>query len=263
VTISNSIFPHPFEMLYEKSAGIRQSDICVILTCYKYGHEGMEALDCLAAQTEEFFDLVFIDDHSPDNSVDLLLSWFNGNANNNKFNSIKFIRHIQNQGLSNSRNTAISLVNSPFVFILDADNQIYPRALSRLKSAIESSRLDMSYSLIEVFGSEEKIIGNSIWDPGRFAYGNYIDAMALIKTDVFYKLGGYRVMPNKFGWEDYDLWCKMVDHGLSGCHVPEVLCRYRVHEKSMLRTKTNDFVSQELDAVRADFEAHHSFKFYF
>lgn len=263
MSMLKKINPHPYEVIYQKLPVARQADICVIITCFKYGHEGLEALDSLLAQTEAFFDLVLIDDHSPDDSVEVLLTWFESNASNKKFNSVKFIKHIENQGLSSSRNTAISLVEAPFVFILDADNQIYPRALSRLKSAIEFSGLVMSFSLIEVFGSEEKIIGNSIWDPGKFAYGNYIDAMSLIRTDVLQRLGGYRVMPNKFGWEDYDFWCKMVDHGLSGCHVPEVLCRYRVHNQSMLRTVTNDFVIQRLHALKVDFEAHHSFKFYF
>jgi glycosyltransferase involved in cell wall biosynthesis len=262
VTAFNSIIPHSYEVIYQKNS-TRQTDITVIVTCYNYGREGVDALNSLLAQTEDFFNLVFIDDHSPDNSVDLLLSWFVNNGATDKINSIKFIRHTENQGLSKSRNTAISLVNTPFVFILDADNQIYPRALTRLKCAIVNSGLEMAYSLIEVFGSESKIIGNSIWDTGKFAYGNYIDAMALLKTSVFHQLGGYRVMPNKFGWEDFDFWCKMVDHGLSGCHVPEVLCRYRVHDQSMLRTVTNDFVVKRLEALRADFEAHHSFKFYF
>ncbi len=261
--MNNKIIPHPYEVVYQKHPVDRQSDICVVITCFKYGSEAIEALESLLLQTEGFFDIILIDDHSPDNSVDILLSWFELNAMSEKFNSVKFIRHVENQGLSNARNTAISLVETPLVFILDADNQIYPRALSRLKAAIESSGMSMSYSLIEAFGAEEKIICNSIWDPEKFAYGNYIDAMALIRTDVLQQLGGYRVMPNKFGWEDYDFWCKMVDHGLSGCHVPEILCRYRVHNQSMLRTKTNDFVRQRLHALKADFEAHHSFKFYF
>ena len=40
------------------------------------------------------------------------------------------------------------------------------------------------------------------------------------------------------GWEDYDFWCKFVEHDLSAVFVPEMLCRYRWHGKSMSVTET-------------------------
>jgi hypothetical protein len=49
-----------------------------------------------------------------------------------------------------------------------------------------------------------------------------------------------------YGWEDYDLWCKFVEAGIEGVFVPEILCRYRVHGSSMVRTETIN----RIDAVR-------------
>ena len=49
------------------------------------------------------------------------------------------------------------------------------------------------------------------------------------------EVGGYTHLDG--GWEDYDFWCKFIDHGLVAAYVPEILCRYRVHEASMLHTE--------------------------
>jgi hypothetical protein len=122
----------------------------------------------------------------------------------------------------------------------------------------------MAYSLLERFGDETSLMGNAVWLPMRFSYGNYIDAMALIRTEVLRELGGYRKLPFDFsGWEDYDMWCSFVDRGLKGCHVPQILCRYRVSRNSMLRVETSDFLNANLDLVREDFQKHHTFEFRF
>ncbi|MDD3609753.1 MAG: glycosyltransferase family A protein [Halothiobacillaceae bacterium] len=253
----------PTEIVFEKTCEASPAQITVTITCFKYGVEGREALDSLLSQTETCLDVVLIDDRSPDDSVERLLPWFEENASNPKFGRLLFIRHVENQGLSQSRNTALSHVKTPYVFILDADNMIYPRALQVLREALENSGRAMAYSLIERFEAEAGIMGNSLWIPERFAHTNYVDAMALIRMDVLREIGGYRIMPFKFGWEDYDLWCSFVDRGLKGCHVPQILCRYRVHYQSMLRTSTNNIVVERGDEIRADMEAHHNFKFLF
>lgn len=252
----------PYEILFEHTNDAqRQVGVSVIITCYKYGLVGLEALNSLLLQTESAFDVILIDDHSPDNSLAHLLPWFEQHAQHPNFRRLLLIRHVVNQGLSKARNTAISLACSPYVFILDADNLLYPRALNTLRNAMDISGADMAYSMIEVFGGRSDIVSNSVWIPEKFAKANYIDAMAMIKTRVVKDLAGYRVMPDKFGWEDYDFWCKLVDHGLKGCHVPQILCRYRSHDQSMVNTETRDFLIRKMTLAKEDFERHHTFKF--
>lgn len=253
----------PAETLFFKQHPDRKAQVSVAISCYKYGKEAIEALTSVLPQTEPVVDLVVIDDCSPDDSADVLETWLRSNGDSPVFGNVTLARHLQNQGLSRSRNTALSLVTTPYIFILDADNQLYPRAVQVLREAIECSGRAMAYSLIEKFGDEAGIINNSLWVPEQFSYGNYIDAMSLLRTSVLRDLGGYRPMINNFGWEDYDLWCSFVDHGLRGCHVPQILCRYRVHKASMLRTVTNQFFSEDTRRVREDFRAHHKMEFYF
>ena len=48
-----------------------------------------------------------------------------------------------------------------------------------------------------------------------------IDAMALIAKWAWAAVGGYAHIP--YGWEDYDFWCRCVEHGLWGQQIPEIL----------------------------------------
>jgi|SRR5271166_275737 len=256
------ILVQPFEMMFDKPPTGSDAQISVLISCYKYGKEATEALASLQRQTEPKINVVLVDDHSPDDSVAILTKWFAAHGDDKKFERITFVRHLKNHRASQTRNTALSLVSTPYTFILDADNLLYPRALKTLREALETSGYAMAYSLVEKFGLEPGILNNSLWIPEKFSYGNYIDMLALIRTEVLKELGGFRLMPKDFGWEDYDLWCSFVDRGLKGCHVPQILCRYYVHEGSITQTSAKDFTQHHLEEVQKDFEAHHSMPFY-
>ncbi|MDH6590969.1 glycosyltransferase involved in cell wall biosynthesis [Variovorax sp. TBS-050B] len=122
------------------------------------------------------------------------------------------------------------------VFVIDADNQIYPRALERLLEAFNGREYDAAYSQIELFGNQTGLGLADVWSKNLFRSGNYVDAMALISKRSWSQVGGYSHIES--GWEDFDFWCKFVDHGMEAIFVPEILCRYRVHGASMLRTDT-------------------------
>jgi glycosyltransferase involved in cell wall biosynthesis len=139
--------------------------------------------------------------------------------------------------LAEARNTGFRLAGAEYVFVLDADNMIYPRAVGRLLDAIVGTEYGAAYTQLEFFGSEQRLGHADIWSKAKFKNRNYVDAMALVRKASWEIVGGYTHM--RGGWEDYDFWCKFIDHGMAALFVPEVLCRYRVHGSSMLRTRTN------------------------
>jgi hypothetical protein len=72
------------------------------------------------------------------------------------------------------------------------------------------------------------------WDPQRLRYGNFIDAMAMVRRQALLDAGGYVTDPRLHGWEDFALWCAFAQKGLDGVRVPEILARYRVAAHSMI-----------------------------
>ena len=195
-------------------AQVMRSDIAVIIPLYNYQQYIIECLQSVVDQTLEHVSVVVIDDCSTDDGPARVIDFLKANAA--RFSSARVIRHIRNQGLSMARNSGIAWSDEPLVFMLDADNRIRPPALARLKAALAVSGADFAYSQIFVFGGQTDIGPTDIWHVDRLRHGNTIDAMALIRRTALKKAGGYAVLADDHGWEDYDLWCRFFTLGLRG-----------------------------------------------
>jgi hypothetical protein len=70
--------------------------------------------------------------------------------------------------------------------------------------------------------------------------------MAMFDRAQLINIGGYDTELFKFGWfgwEDYDLWLRIAEARLRVSFLPNVLCLYRHHQRSMTTT-TNLFERQ-------------------
>ena len=227
-----------------------ESDVTVAVTLYNYGHVVTNALASVARQDTSRIDLVVADDCSTDDSRPVVLEWMAANAA--RFGRCTFVGHQHNQGLAATRNQGFALAQTPFVFVLDADNEIYPRCLDVCLRTANNADADAVYTLLEVFGDTHGVMGTDLWEPEALVHGNYVDAMALMRRSTWTRVGGYRHMPAN-GWEDYDFWMKVAEAGLTVVRVPEILCRYRKHGSSMLRTHPGGTI----DRLCADMHLHH------
>lgn len=243
------------KLIFHK-AGHTKAEVSVIITLYNYGNVVSETLNSLLGQTLSDFDLIIVEDCSSDDSLAVTQNWLE--TNQERFNEIKLLQHHRNQGLGKARNSAFAATTTPFVFVLDADNLLYPGALSTLLKSLQLSGADFAYSYLEHFGDSRRIGGLHPWLPEQLVYGNTIDAMVLMKKSTWEKAGRYSEDMPYNGWEDYDLWFKIAERGGWGIRVPQILCRYRVHIGSMLNQETNKKVGELKEYIR---KKHPSFSF--
>ena len=241
----------PHEVLYSAMRHDR-ARVTVAITLYNYAHTVLSALESVGAQQLPDVDLVVVDDRSSDGGADMVRDWMMSHAD--RFGRCILVRHEENQGLAGARNQAFSLAATPFAFVLDADNQLYPRCLHRCLELADRTDADAVYTIIEVFGDECGVMGTDLWSSESLARQNYIDAMALVRRATWRTVGGYRRMPAQ-GWEDYDFWLKFAETGLVVHRVPEILCRYRRHDTSMLRQVTN--AAENIGRLHHDMLLHH------
>jgi hypothetical protein len=209
--------------------------VSILMTVYNHAELAPIALRSVAAaEFDGPIEVIAVDDASGDDSVEALrrawanYPWLNG----------KLISRSVNGGLpASSRNLAFEHASGDLLFILDADNLVLPSGLTKLSAALERDEsAAFSYGIVERFDSSGPL-GIECWidwDPDRIRYGNYIDAMALIRREQFEQVGRYPTDPSLAGWEDYALWAAMAEAGMHGVRVPDFVGRYRVSQHSML-----------------------------
>ena len=118
--------------------------------------------------------------------------------------------------------------------MLDADNGVYPDVLRRLVGALDADPdAAFAYAPIAVRRGKKFLSLSSArpWLPDQLRLGNYIDAMALVRTEVLREFGGWD--PEMDGWEDFHLWARMAEEGLHAAFVPQVLSWYRTSSHSL------------------------------
>lgn len=230
---------NPHSVLLEKTTD-QVSEVTVCLSLYNYEQHIVDTLESVKAQTLMPLDLLVVEDRSTDDSLVIAGTWLQENADH--LNQITLVRHRENRGLARARNTAILLAETPFLFILDADNLLYPRCIERcLEALLADPNAAMAYPLIEKFGEEEEVMGNVMWERSQFLAENKIDAMSLIRRSALLQVDGYSYLEaiGPLGWEDYDLWCKFFDADLYGIPIGEILTRCHTHSASMLQSISN------------------------
>ncbi len=211
----------------------RRPRASVVLTVFNYAHTVGEAVASVAASEFADIELVVVDDASTDASDQVVRQTLA------RFPALTatIVTRGRNQGLPQARNAGVRHARGDYVFILDADNAVFPHCLGRLVAALDSNPdAAFAYGLLEVFdaaGSRDLLSWRD-WDPAKLRYGNYVDAMAMIRRSVLESVGGYTTDPRLFGWEDFALWCTVAEHGWTGVRVPEILARYRKGLLSMI-----------------------------
>jgi hypothetical protein len=207
--------------------------VSVILTVFNYAGFVTGAIDSVAAGDLADVELVIVDDASTDGSgacIDRALRacpWLRATV----------ITRGSNGGLPAARNLGLEHARGDYVFILDADNEVLPGGLTRLAEALdEAPEAGFAYGIIQQFGPGGPVgVMNWLgWDARRLRYGNFIDAMSMMRRSVLVDAGGYTTDTRLHGWEDFDLWCKLADRGIGAVSVPEFVARYRVGLHSMI-----------------------------
>lgn len=111
--------------------------ISVIVPIYNVEQYIKFCVDSILAQTFKDFEVILVDDASPDNSYALCQKLYSEN------DKVKFVRHEKNQGLGAARNTGIKHALGKYVTFVDSDDFILPDALEKFYNAAEKSNAEV------------------------------------------------------------------------------------------------------------------------
>ncbi len=222
--------------------------VSAAVTLYNYGGVIRDALESLAASTSVAIEIVVVDDHSSDDGRNTVEQFMLDHPDL----AVSLIGKDVNAGLADARNDAFAAARGEYVFVMDADNEVYPTCLARLCETLDEDQgAAAAYSILEDFGAARNLRSALDWDPARLCVANYIDAQAMWRRSDWERLGGYRNDDRfVYGWEDWDLWLRLADTAGHAVLRREILGRYRVQSSSMI-SLTNLETTDAIAAMRS------------
>ena len=213
--------------------------VSVCIPVRNHAPEIIDALESVAGAEGPLFEILVLDDCSTDRTLDAVVDWMKARPHVLG----RVMGRPVNRGLGAGRNDLLRSARGEYAFMLDADNTIYPAALARLCEALDGDPgAAFAYCMLERHsaGRSLGLLSDGPWEPDRLRDGNYVDAMAMLRRLTVLELGGYSEDIRLYGWEDFDLWCRVAERGGHGLFVPEILCRYRQNDHSMLSVAAID-----------------------
>ena len=112
-------------------------EISVIVPVYKVEKYLNECIDSILAQTFTDFELILVDDGSPDSCPALC------DAAAEKDSRVRVIHKI-NGGVSTARNAGLAAAQGNWIAFVDSDDRVLPQFLEKLYSAALEKNTDIS-----------------------------------------------------------------------------------------------------------------------
>lgn len=205
-------------------------DISVVIPCFNHGEYILDAIASVEASGEVNYELIIINDGSTDAYTLSVLDKLRDRSYH--------VVDLENQGLANARNHGIAIASSRYILPLDSDNKIRPDYMRKgIDKLDESPEIGIVYGDVEFFGETTGVWSLPDFDLYRLMIGNFIDACAVFRKQVWQDCGGYDPhMPDKLGYEDWDFWLSAAEKGWQFWHIPEVMFDYRTRSDSMVQT---------------------------
>lgn len=104
--------------------------VSVIIPMYKVAEHLEQCIHQIKAQTYKQLELIFVDDASPDDAYERVLSTIPSLEAEGM--QVKLLRHEKNSGVAVARNTALDSATGEYIYSFDADDAMEPHLIERL-----------------------------------------------------------------------------------------------------------------------------------
>lgn len=219
--------------------------ISIIIPCYKYACYLAECVDSVVNQTYKAKEIIIINDGSPDNTSEVAKELIAKYPDDNII-----LIEKENGGNSSARNAGIKIATGTHIMALDPDDKLVPAALEENLKLLTDDMAISQTALME-FG-DRHIINVPTTSPSleRILQSNTIFCNAVFPRKAWVEVGGYdesEVITK--GYEDWELWIRMLAAGYHVNVSDFIALRYRVHEGQMTQATTHPYRQQMYDYI--------------
>lgn len=199
--------------------------VSIIMTAYKQASFIEESIRSVLSQTYKNWELVIVDDGSPDNVGEVVRPFAE------KDDRIKFY-HTENHGVSAARNFGVGHSCGDFILPLDADDVIKESYIEECLTMFrEFPDAKVVYCQWEYFGVTTATPPLSYKGYKNLLLDNSIFNTAMFRRSDWSRIGGWdeKIM---VGREDWEFWIRLLDEDAVVVQIQKPLFRYRIKEQS-------------------------------
>lgn len=231
-----------------------QANVTIGFPVYNVEKYIYRSLESALNQDFDNYEIIVVDDCGSDKSMEIVDKLAKSHP---KGEIIRIIRHQQNKGLAEARNTAIKNAKGKYIFFLDSDDHIPTNALSTLFNAAEKYQTDVTYGSSykekegEIFeDSDNKLSFTLFINPGEyttFLYSNIQDIIPEVVWNILFSMDFLRkndlLFPDIRRQEDLAF-----DEVFQPCVkkaviLPDKTYYYVVREDSLMNRKVRDKIN--------------------
>ena len=196
--------------------------VSIVLPTYKRAHVLPHAIRSVLEQSYQNWELIVIDDNSPDDTA-IVVQSFNDAR-------IHYVKNDPNLRLPRALNRGFALAKGDYLTWTSDDNLLAKNAIEKMVNRLKAGDCDFVYADYYMF-SEQNADGHPLdvhHDklPGKLQLekGNHIGACFMYTRKVYEETGEYD--PELFLAEDYDYFIR-ASKRFRFCHIPEALYYFR------------------------------------
>jgi len=181
-------------------------------------------IESVRQQYYPFWELCLCDDGSTDReTLDVLASYRGVDPR------IKMVRLERNQGIARASNRAAEISTGAWLAMLDDDDELAPDALLEIaRAVIADPEIDFVYTDEDKISESGDLLEHYCkpdWSPEHLLSVNYILHLLVVRKELFYAVGQFRLEFS--GAQDYDLVLRLASRAQHVYHIPRILYHWR------------------------------------
>ncbi|MBO6092249.1 MAG: glycosyltransferase family 2 protein [Oscillospiraceae bacterium] len=226
--------------------------ISVVIPVYKVENYIERCVRSLMEQTFQDVEFLFVDDASPDRSMEIVRQITSSYKRN-----VRFLKHDENRGLPSARNTGLRAAEGEYIYHCDSDDWLEPTMLEKMAGAAMAKDADFVYCDFYLsFAGSERYMPTPDYESsiealekgflaGQMKYNVW---NKLVKRDLY--LDNNILSPEEHCKGGEDLMMVKVLRTSSRCvRVPEALYHYnRANENAITKTRSK----RHFDDIKAN-----------
>ncbi|MBQ7232386.1 MAG: glycosyltransferase family 2 protein [Clostridia bacterium] len=206
--------------------------VSIIMPNYNGAKYLKDTIDSVIAQTYSNWELLFVDDCSKDESMEIIRSY--------KDSRIRLLQNETNSGAAVSRNHALKEARGKWIAFLDSDDLWKKdKLLLHLQFLIEN-QISFSFTSYSVLNSDNDVVAEFTPKKDTYDYNTILKHCYIGCSTVIYdseKFGKVYMPTDAIKREDFACWLKILKMGETATCFHENLTTYRVHNNSVSSNK--------------------------